>query len=137
MLRSRCFAMLELTQKLHERYHALIRQTAPEGMRPPTINEVRRFDRELMKQALKFKAEGQGDLSHCLEYDLDSPSSGLWRLLDVVPENLPDFSARRKTLEIIRPRRTVSPRGLQRWEGNAVELGVAWFANIRLAKVWM
>ena len=94
-LRSRSFAMLELTtydlmQKLHERYHGLMRQTAPDKMRTPTINEVRRFDRELMKQALKFKSEGQGEIGHCLEYYLDNPNSGLWKLLDVVPENLPD-----------------------------------------------
>ena len=93
--------MLELTsydlmQKLHERYHALIRQTAPEGMRPPTINEVRRFDREFMKQALKFKAEGQGDLSHCLEYDLDSPSSGLFLGFWMLSQRISRI-ARRKT----------------------------------------
>lgn len=94
-LRSRSFAMLELTtydlmQKLHERYHGLMRQTAPDKMRTPNMNEVRRFDRELMKQALKFKSEGQGEIGHCLEYYLDNPNSGLWKLLDVVPENLPD-----------------------------------------------
>ena len=76
----------DLMQKLHERYHGLMRQTAPDKMRTPTINEVRRFDRELMKQALQFKSEGQGEIGHCLEYYLDNPNSGLWKLLDVVPE---------------------------------------------------
>lgn len=43
-----------------------------------------------MKQALKFKSEGQGEIGHCLEYYLDNPNSGLWKMLDVVPESLPD-----------------------------------------------
>lgn len=58
----------------------------PEKMRPPTLNEIRRFDRELMKQALRWKSEGQGELGDCLEYYLDTPNASLWRLLEPVPE---------------------------------------------------
>jgi len=75
---------------MHDRYYGLLRQTVPDRMRTPTINEVRRFDRELMKQALKWKSEGNGELGDCLEYYLDSPAAGLWKLLEPVPENLPD-----------------------------------------------
>lgn len=94
-LRGRAFATMELVSfevmaKLHDRYYGLLRQTVPDRMRTPTINEVRRFDRELMKQALKWKSEGNGELGDCLEYYLDSPSAGLWKLLEPVPENLPD-----------------------------------------------
>jgi len=94
-LRARAFATMELVDfgvmtKLHDRYYGLLRQTVPDRMRTPTINEVRRFDRELMKQALKWKSEGNGELGDCLEYYLDSPAAGLWKLLEPVPENLPD-----------------------------------------------
>ena len=72
-LRARAFATMELVDfgvmtKLHDRYYGLLRQTVPDRMRTPTINEVRRFDRELMKQALKWKSEGNGELGDCLEY---------------------------------------------------------------------
>lgn len=94
-LRARAFATMELVDfgvmtKLHDRYYGLLRQTVPDRMRTPTINEVRRFDRELMKQALKWKSEGNGELGDCLEYYLDSPAAGLWKLLEPVPESLPD-----------------------------------------------
>ena len=95
LLRARVFAMLELTPfslmtKLNERYTGLVRQTVPDKMRPPTLNEIRRFDRELMKQALRWKSDGQGELGDCLEHYLDNPSASLWRMLEAVPEGVPD-----------------------------------------------
>ena len=95
VLRARVFAMLELVPfnlmvKLNDRYTGLVRRTVPEKMRPPTLNEIRRFDRELMKQALRWKSEGQGELGDCLEYYLDTPNASLWRLLEPVPEAVPD-----------------------------------------------
>ena len=36
------------------------------------------------------KSEGQGELGDCLEYYLDTPNASLWRLLEPVPEAVPD-----------------------------------------------
>ena len=67
-----------------------MRQTTPKGMRAPTINEVRRFDREMMKQGLRYKAEAHGEVDECLLYFLNDPTAGLWRLVEAVTEGLPD-----------------------------------------------
>ena len=100
LLRARVFATLELTPfslmtKLNERYTGLVRQTVPDKMRPPTLNEIRRFDRELMKQALRWKSDGQGELGDCLEHYLDNPNASLWRMLEAVPEGVPDQGVER------------------------------------------
>ena len=103
-LRARAFATMELVSydtmaKLHDRYYGLLRRTVPDLMRTPTINEVRRFDRELMKQALKWKSEGNGELGDCVEFYLDSQGAGLWKLLEPVPEAHPD-QGQEKTAEM-------------------------------------
>ena len=84
-----------LMTKLNERYTGLVRQTVPDKMRPPTLNEIRRFDRELMKQALRWKSDGQGELGDCLEHYLDNPNASLWRMLEAVPEGVPDQGVER------------------------------------------
>ena len=94
-IRARAFAMLgvapyQLLIQLTDKYTSLMRSSTPRGMRPPTINEIRRFDREMMKQGLRFKAEAQGDLDECLKYFLAEPTAGLWRLVETMPEGLPD-----------------------------------------------
>lgn len=78
-LRARSFAMLELApfvlvSTLHERYYSLLRK----------------FDREIMRQALRWKSEKQGEIADCLSFYLNSPGVSLWRLLDPVPEQHPD-----------------------------------------------
>ncbi len=108
-LRARAFATMELVSydtmtKLHDRYYGLLRRTVPEFMRTPTINEVRRFDRELMKQALKWKGEGNGELGDCVEFYMDSPEAGLWKLLEPVPECHPDQGLE-KTSEVKKERK--------------------------------
>ena len=94
-LRARSYAMLELApfslmSSVHEKYFSLLRQRTAEGMRPPTLNEVRKFDREVMRQALRWKSEKQGEIADCLSFYLNNPGVSLWRLLDPVPEQLPD-----------------------------------------------
>ena len=94
-IRGRAFAMLRVASykmlgQLTDRYVSISRQSTPRGMRSPTLNEIRRFDRETMKQGLRFKAEAQGELDECLAYFLGDPTAGLWRLLEAVPESLPD-----------------------------------------------
>ena len=94
-IRARAFAMLgvasfSLLNQLTDRYVSIMRQTTPRGMRAPTINEVRRFDREMMKQGLRYKAEAHGELDECLIHFLNDPSAGLWRLIEAMTESLPD-----------------------------------------------
>ena len=100
-LRARSFAMLELTEhsllnRLHEKYFSLARQTTPDKMRSPTINEIRKFDREIFKQALRWKAEKQGEVGDCISYYLDTPAAGLWKMLEPVPESHPDQGLERE-----------------------------------------
>ena len=94
-LRARAMAMLELlpyslSTRLQAKYLSMARQTIPDRMRAPTLNEIRRFDREMFKQALRWKSEAQGEMADCVAYYLDTPDAGLWRTLDPVPESLPD-----------------------------------------------
>ena len=94
-LRAKAMSMLELlpyalSMRLQAKYLSLARQTVPDRMRPPTLNEIRKFDREIFKQALRWKSEAQGEMGDCIAYYLDTPDAGLWRTLDAVPESLPD-----------------------------------------------
>ena len=113
-IRARAFAMLgvasyQLLIQLTDKYTSLMRSSTPRGMRPPTINEIRRFDREMMKQGLRFKAEAQGDLDECLKYFLAEPTAGLWRLVETMLPR-PPSRGRRRTLratpETVLPGRT-------------------------------
>ena len=77
--------MLELAEhsllnRLHEKYFSLARQTTPDKMRSPTINEIRKFDREIFKQALRWKAEKQGEVGIALDITSRHPCS--WSLED-------------------------------------------------------
>ena len=114
-LRARSFAMLELVpfplmSSLHEKYYSLLRQRTAEGMRTPTINEVRKFDREVMRQALRWKSEKQGEIADCLQYYLGNQSVSLWRLLDPVPEHHPDQGLERRDTA----KKTEEPKGTKR-----------------------
>ena len=117
-LRARSFAMLELVpfalmSSLHEKYYSLLRQRTAESMRPPTLNEVRKFDREAMRQALRWKSEKQGEISDCLNFYLNTPGVTLWRLLDPVPETLPDQGLEKKEPS----KKTEEDRGIKRGRG--------------------
>ena len=105
-LRARAFCMLELlpyslSMRLQAKYLALARQTVPDRMRAPTLNEIRRFDREVFKQALRWKSESQEKMADCISYYLETPDAGLWRTLDPVPEGLPDQGRDRQEGEVV------------------------------------
>ena len=41
-------------------YFSKLNETVPEGMSPPTMNELRRFDREVMKEICRYLSRSQG-----------------------------------------------------------------------------
>ena len=64
-IRARCFHMLkvcefETCRKLTERYLSKLRATQAEGMSGPTLNEIRRADREIFNHILSWVAKGEG-----------------------------------------------------------------------------
>ena len=86
-IRARAFHMakvcdFETCRQLTERYLSKLRATQVEGMRGPTINEVRRTDREIFQTILVWVAKGQGSVSAGIRHYLDNPAEALWKLLD-------------------------------------------------------
>lgn len=62
----------------------------PKGMRPPTLEEVRRFDRTLHEELLRWLSRNVGSLDSGVNYHLENEHVTLWKLLDPVIESLPD-----------------------------------------------
>ncbi len=94
-LRARTHAMIEASsyqvyRDLNDRYISKMGSTVPEGMRCPSINEIRRFDRVLHEDILRWLSRDTGDLTTALKYHLDRDDIPLWRLLDPVMAALPD-----------------------------------------------
>eukprot|EP00435_Cladocopium_sp_Y103_P038959 s2430_g10.t1 len=94
-LRARAAAMVGLShynsyRNLHDRYCSKLLGEVPEGMRPPTIQEVRRFDRTLHQELLRWLSREIGTMDNGLGYYLTHEELGLWRLLDAVIKSLPD-----------------------------------------------
>ena len=94
-LRARAFAMLSVAsfrvcQQLADRYTSLLRQTPVEGMRPPTLNEVRKTDRVIFEEILKWVSKGHGKLDDGLSHYLSNPEDPLWKLCAQQVESLPD-----------------------------------------------
>lgn len=94
-IRARAFMMLGICEynvcnQLTERYVSLLRQTPVEGMRAPTINEVRRTDRLIFEEVLKWVSKGYGVISDGIRNYLDKPGDNLWKLCDPQLESLPD-----------------------------------------------
>ena len=94
-IRARAFMMLGICEygicnQLTERYISLLRQTPVEGMRSPTINEVRRTDRLIFEEVLKWVSKGYGAISDGIKNYLDKPADSLWRLCEPQLESLPD-----------------------------------------------
>ena len=86
-LRARALEMLDLARfgtlrALSDKYYS-------SGMRCPTINEVRRFDREMQTLVFRHLSRGEGTLQDALLYYVEG-DDGLWRLLDPVASQLPD-----------------------------------------------
>ena len=93
-LRARAFHMLkyakfETYKMLADRYVGLFRATVPEGMRSPTVNEIRRVDRLIHEQILRWVSQGQGEHDAGVHYYASSDDP-LWQLLAPVREDLPD-----------------------------------------------
>eukprot|EP00435_Cladocopium_sp_Y103_P066766 s178_g29.t1 len=59
-----------------------------EGMRAPTLNELRRFDRELEVTIFQHLSKGQGSLEDAVRYYIENDSDTLWRLFDPVVRTL-------------------------------------------------
>lgn len=94
-IRARAFSMAKVAtyesyRRLHDKYFSRINATVPSGMRPPTVNEVRRFDRLLHEEIMKWLGRNVGELDKGVLYYLSHDELGLWRLLDAVVETLPD-----------------------------------------------
>ena len=94
-LRARGFAMVDaapynIYRSLHDRYLSKLEGSVADGMRPPTINELRRFDRSLHEEILRWLSRNVGQLSGAIQYYLDHDEQALWRLLDPVVSTLPD-----------------------------------------------
>ena len=93
-LRARAMDMLELAKfqtvrALSDLYYGKMNATIASGMRCPTLNEVRRFDREMQTVVFRHLSRGDGNLEEALNYYLKN-SDPLWRLLDPVLIQLPD-----------------------------------------------
>eukprot|EP00435_Cladocopium_sp_Y103_P017119 s2411_g4.t1 len=94
-IRARAAEMLEVGRyvtyrALHDRYIGAILAEVPEGMRAPTIQEVRRFDRALHQEILRWLSREVGTLDGGIVYHMENNQVGLWRLLDPVIRTLPD-----------------------------------------------
>ena len=94
-LRGRSFAMVgvagfETYRALTDKYVGKMRAVVPVGMRNPTLSEVRRFDRALHEEILKWLSRSVGSLDTAIRYHLEDDTLALWRLLDPVLESLPD-----------------------------------------------
>ena len=94
-IRARCFQMLkvcefEVCRKVTERYLSKLRATQAEGMRGPTLNEVRRADREIFNYVLSWVAKGEGTIQNSLTAMMEDQSHHLWRLLDPQVKDFPE-----------------------------------------------
>ena len=94
-LRARAFAMVEaapykIYRSLHDRYLSKLESSVPDGMRGPTVNELRRFDRLMHEEILRWLSRNVGQLSDAIQYYLDHDEQALWRLVDPVVSTLPD-----------------------------------------------
>ena len=101
-LRARAMHMLEVCQHkvvmdYSSRIIGLLRATAPEGMRAPTLNEARKADREIMGEILKWVGKGKGNVEAALTHYASTPDADLWKLMAQQIESYPDQGLDRKT----------------------------------------
>eukprot|EP00435_Cladocopium_sp_Y103_P048624 s338_g14.t1 len=94
-IRARAMDMLELAKyntvrSLSDKYYSRLNATVAEGMRCPTLNELRRFDRELQLTVYRHLSRGSGSLEDALTYYVNNETDPLWKLLDPVLKQLPD-----------------------------------------------
>ena len=94
-IRARALDMVEAAsygvyKRLNEKYVSKVVGRVPQGMRPPTLEEVRRFDRTLHEELLRWVSRSAGTLDEGVTYHLEHEEIALWRLLDPVVKTLPD-----------------------------------------------
>ena len=94
-IRARAMEMLETCKyssyrSLHDRYFGVMVGEVPEGMRQPTVNEIRRFDRTMHEEILRWLARDVGTLDAAIAHHLGQGTEGLWKFLDPVIKSLPD-----------------------------------------------
>ena len=102
-IRGRAMHMLKILDyethtRLVNRYVSLLRVTPAEGFRRPTVNELRKTDRNLFEEILSWVAKGYGTLQAGITYHLDDRESWVWKLMHQQPESTPDQGVE-KTLE--------------------------------------
>eukprot|EP00435_Cladocopium_sp_Y103_P018022 s309_g4.t1 len=94
-IRARTFHIAKVAEfmtcrTLTERYLSKMRATQIAGMRPPTINEIRRCDRELFQEILSRVARGQGSVELGLKHYLNHQEEPVWKLLESQIQSMPD-----------------------------------------------
>lgn len=77
-------------RSLTDRYVSKMTVDPASGMRAPSLNEVRRFDRAMHEQALRWISRDASNLDSAIQGYLNDDSLNLWRLLDTVVSGLPD-----------------------------------------------
>lgn len=93
--RARCFELLEVAKfstyrRLNEAYYSKLLGNVPTGMRAPTLMEVRRFDRVMHEELLRWCSRHMGSLDDGVLHYLENDTLNVWRLLDPVIASLPD-----------------------------------------------
>ncbi len=94
-IRGRAMRMLKVLDyethtRLVNRYMALLRSTPAGGFRRPTVNELRKSDRNLFEDILSWVAKGYGTIQAGITHHLDDKDSWVWKLLVQQPESTPD-----------------------------------------------
>ena len=94
-IRARSLEMLDLVRYgtmrlLSDKYYGKVNAVVADGMRTPTLNEVRRFDREMQAHVFRHLSRGVGSLEGTIQYHVETDSDNLWQLLDPVMKQLPD-----------------------------------------------
>eukprot|EP00435_Cladocopium_sp_Y103_P062984 s675_g24.t1 len=113
-IRARAMEMLEVGKfqtyrALNDRYIGAVLAVPPEGMRSPTIQETRRFDRTLHQELLRWLSREVGTLDGGISYYLQNEQLSLWRLLDPVIQSLPDQGVEQKASSAKKRTREESP----------------------------
>ena len=62
----------------------------PSGVRVPTLNELRRLDREIFLEMGRHLSRGRGTLEDATRFYAEHKDEMIWRLVEPVPANLPD-----------------------------------------------
>ena len=94
-IRARTFCMIGAAKystyrDLTDKYMGYVNMDVAEGMRSATLNEVRRFDRALHHEILRWLARSMGTLDSAVNSYLLQGDNPLWKLLDPVLASLPD-----------------------------------------------